>query len=31
LFLSLVFNLATGASIVLTCLTLFILSQIFKK
>lgn len=31
LFLSLAFNLATGASIVLTCLTLFILSQIFKK
>lgn len=31
LFLSLAFNLATGASIVLTCLALFILSQIFKK
>ncbi|NBT86226.1 MAG: hypothetical protein EBT45_07005 [Alphaproteobacteria bacterium] len=31
LFISLAFNLATGASIVLTCLTLFLLSQIFKK
>lgn len=31
LFLSMTFNLATGASIVLTCLILFIFSQIFKR
>ena len=31
LFLSLVFNIATGASIILACLSLFVLSQVFKK